>query len=96
MRVGRQVLPADGDPARAGTQVTVLVRPEAVVVTPDPQGDATVMVATFRGSSTRLRLLMTDGTEVLADVPSHRSAELSPGTRASVALLDRPVLLASP
>ena len=63
----------------------MLVRPEAVVVTPDPDGDATVVVATFRGSSTRLRLLLVDGSELLADVASHRSSELSPGSRASVA-----------
>ena len=94
VRVGSQVLPADGDRHAVGTQVTVLVRPEAMIVTPDDAGDATVVVATFRGSSTRLRLLQTDGSEVLADIPSHRSTELSAGRRASVTLLDRPVLLA--
>ena len=96
VRVGHQVLPADGDLPAKGAPVTVLVRPEAVVVTPDPDGDATVVVATFRGSSTRLRLLLVDGSELLADVASHRSSELSPGSRASVALLERPVLLAGP
>ncbi len=95
VRVGSQVLPADGDLPASGARVTVLVRPEAVVVTPDPAGDATVIVATFRGSNTRLRLLLVDGSELLADVPSHRSNDLSPGTRAAVALLERPVLLAS-
>ena len=73
----------------------MLVRPEAMVVSADDTGDATVVVATFRGSSTRLRLLQTDGSELLADIPSHRSAELTPGSRASVTLLNRPVLLAS-
>ncbi len=95
VRVGSQVLPADGDRPSLGAEVTVLVRPEAMIVTPDESGDATVVVATFRGSSTRLRLLQSDGNEVLADIPSHRSAELTPGRRAAITLLDRPVLLAS-
>jgi putative spermidine/putrescine transport system ATP-binding protein len=73
----------------------VLVRPEAVVVRADEAGDAVVLVATFRGSSTRLRLLRGDGDEVLADVPSHRAAELTPGRRVAIGLLDRPVLLAA-
>ena len=82
VRVGAQVLPADGDAARRPvTDVTVLVRPEAVVVSADDDGgDAVVVVATFRGSSTRLRLLRADGTEVLADVASHRGERADAGT----------------
>ena len=38
-----------------------------------------VVVATFRGSTTRLRLLRDDGTEILAEIASHRSADLSAG-----------------
>jgi putative spermidine/putrescine transport system ATP-binding protein len=95
VRVGGPVLAADGDVPDAGQDVTVLVRPEAVVVTPDERGDAVVIVATFRGSSTRLRLQQDDGTEVLADIQSHRSSELSAGRRVAISLLDRPVLLAS-
>jgi putative spermidine/putrescine transport system ATP-binding protein len=93
VRVGAQVLPADGD-APAGNLVTVLVRPEAVIVQPDDRGDSVVVVATFRGSTVRLRLLRSDGTELLADVASHRAGELGPGGRVSVTLLNRPVLLA--
>ena len=95
VRIGTQVLPADGDAQASGTDVTVLVRPEAMVVEPDDAGDATVLVATFRGSSTRLRLLRTDGSEVLADVASHRADQLTPGRRAAISLLERPVLLAT-
>ena len=96
MRVGAQVLPADaaGEKPAAGTDVTVLVRPEAVVVTPDDAGDAVVVVATFRGATIRLRLLRSDGTEVLADVASHRGGDFAAGRRVSMTLLDRPVLLA--
>ena len=50
-RSGRRSLPADGRAGAAGSRVTVLVRPEAIVVAPDDAGDATVVVvATFRGS----------------------------------------------
>jgi putative spermidine/putrescine transport system ATP-binding protein len=96
VRVGSQVLVGDGDQTAAGRDVTVLVRPEAVVVTPDEAGDAVVIVATFRGSTTRLRLRRPDGTEILADVPSHRAADFGAGRNVSITLLDRPVLLASP
>jgi putative spermidine/putrescine transport system ATP-binding protein len=95
VRVGTQLLPAEGEPVAAGRAVTVLVRPEAVVVTPDETGDTVVVVANFRGASIRLRLLRSDGIEMLADVASHRVAELTPGRRVAVALLDRPVLLAA-
>jgi putative spermidine/putrescine transport system ATP-binding protein len=77
-----------------GTAVTVLVRPEAVVVNADDQGHGVVLVATFRGSTTRLRVALDDATEVLVDVPSHRSTEVAPGHRVKLSLLDRPVLLA--
>jgi putative spermidine/putrescine transport system ATP-binding protein len=95
VRVGRQLLPADGVAPASGSAVTVLVRPEALVVTGDEAGDCTVIIATFRGATTRLQLLRTDGVELLGDVPSHRAGELTPGTRVSVALLERPVLLAA-
>ena len=95
VRVGRQLLPADGAPVADGHEVTVLVRPEALVVMPDDAGDTVVVVATFRGASIRLRLLRSDGIQMLADVPSHRAADLTAGSRVSVQLLDRPVLLAA-
>ncbi len=94
VRVNSQLLPADGEQRSTGSTVEVLVRPEAVIVTPDPSGDTTVTVATFRGASVRLQLLRTDGVAMLADIQSHRSAEFQPGTRVSFSLLNRPVLLA--
>jgi putative spermidine/putrescine transport system ATP-binding protein len=93
VRVGAQVLPADGT-AAVGSAVTVLVRPEALVVMPSEAGDCVVVLATFRGATVRLRLLRADGTELLADVGSHRSGDLGPGKRVSLSLLERPVLLA--
>jgi putative spermidine/putrescine transport system ATP-binding protein len=95
VRIGRQLLPADGAPPANGTAVTVLVRPEALVVNRDDAGDSVVVIATFRGATIRLKLLRSDGVELLGDVPSHRAPELTPGARVSVGLLERPVLLAS-
>jgi putative spermidine/putrescine transport system ATP-binding protein len=96
VQIGRQSLPADGPVPPSGTAVSVLARPEAVLVEPvsaGVAGDATVVVATFFGAMTRLRLRRDDNLELLADVASHRAAELAPGTRVVVSLLDRPVLV---
>jgi putative spermidine/putrescine transport system ATP-binding protein len=95
VRIGRQVLPADGEARSVGSSVQALVRPEAVVVTSDEQGDTVVTVATFRGSSVRLQLLRSDGVTLLADVQSHRGPDFTPGSRVSFSLLERPVLLAA-
>jgi putative spermidine/putrescine transport system ATP-binding protein len=94
VRVGTQLLPADGV-APAGGPIQILVRPEALVVKPDSSGDTVVMVATFRGATTRLRLLRADGVELLADVASHLAPEVAQGRRVSVSLLERPVLVAA-
>jgi putative spermidine/putrescine transport system ATP-binding protein len=93
--VGSQTLPADGASPASGTTVTVLVRPEAVVVKADPAGGTVVDTATFRGATIRLVLRRGDDTTLLADVPSHRAGELAPGTQTATSLLDRPVLLAT-
>ena len=78
----------------AGPEVTVLVRPEAVLVTADPNGPALVVVRTFHGAMTRLSVRLPDGDEVLADLPSPAAAGLTPGATVSVSLVDSPVLLA--
>ncbi|NUW46075.1 ABC transporter ATP-binding protein [Nonomuraea rhodomycinica] len=86
-----QLLPVDG--AARGADVDVLVRPEAVLVTPAEDGPAQVIAASFRGASVRLRVSV-EGGEVLADVPGHEAARLAPGARVSVRLVERPVLVA--
>lgn len=96
VRVAGQVLPADGPAPAPGSDITVLVRPEAVDVAPGEQGAAVVVVATFRGATTRLRLARADGSEVLADIASHRAGQFGAGARVVLSLLDRPVLLATP
>jgi putative spermidine/putrescine transport system ATP-binding protein len=86
-----QVLPLDGA-APAEPDVDVLIRPEAVGVTPADEGRAEVVAASFRGASVRLRVTL-DGGEILADVPGHEAARLTPGTRIDVRLVERPVLV---
>ena len=96
VQVGSQNLPADGELPAAGANVVILVRPEAVIVTPASDGDAVVETATFRGATIRLDLRRRrDGSSCVADVPSHRAAELQVGTTVSTALLERPVLRAT-
>jgi putative spermidine/putrescine transport system ATP-binding protein len=75
--------------------VDVLVRPETVLVTPAEDGEAIVITSSFRGASVRLLLRLGDGTEVLADLPGHDAARLGPAHRASVRLVERPVLVAA-
>jgi putative spermidine/putrescine transport system ATP-binding protein len=93
VRIGDQLLPAAGPLPPTGHAVTALVRPEAVIVTPDEHGDTVVVVATFRGANLRLRLRRADGSELLADLPSHRAAQVHPGARVTVSLLERPMLI---
>jgi len=94
VQVAGQLLPVDGPAPGPGNPVTVLVRPEALIVTPDEQADCVVTVATFRGATVRLRLRQADQTELLADVPAHSASTLGLGARVGIRLLDRPVLLA--
>jgi putative spermidine/putrescine transport system ATP-binding protein len=92
--VGAQTLPIRGSTVAPGTTVEVLVRPEALVVTAASSGDAVVTAATFKGANTRLRLLRSDGSELLADLASHRAGEFAIKSRVDIALVERPVLLA--
>ncbi|MBB2910989.1 putative spermidine/putrescine transport system ATP-binding protein [Streptosporangium becharense] len=86
-------LPVDG-PLPGSPDVDVLIRPEAVLLTPDPGGEATVVTSSFRGASARLRIRLGD-LEVLGDVPGHDAVRLTPGTRVAVDLVRRPVLVAA-
>ncbi|MDK1474668.1 ABC transporter ATP-binding protein [Streptomyces sp. 549] len=94
VEVAGSTLPVDGEqPAGAQADVKVLVRPEHVTVTADPQGTATVVSASFFGSVTRVLLDLADGTPVKADLPSHDADALAPGVSATVGLAQRPVLV---
>ncbi|MFE3760521.1 ABC transporter ATP-binding protein [Streptomyces sp. NPDC059104] len=85
-------LPVDG-PVPATADVEVLVRPENLTVTADPEGGATVASASFFGAVTRLHLDLADGTRVKADLPSRDAGDLAPGARAVVGPAERPVLV---
>ncbi|GII67134.1 ABC transporter ATP-binding protein [Sphaerisporangium krabiense] len=94
VEVAGQRLPVHGD--LPGTpEVDVLVRPEAVLVTPGGEADALIVTSSFRGASVRLLLRLPDGTELTADLPGHHATRFSPGAHAAVRLVERPVLVAS-
>jgi len=93
VRVLGKVLPAEGALPDSG-EATVLLRPEAVVVSGDPAGIWTVAAATFRGATSRLTLRSEGQPDLVADVPAHLSGELPVGTRVAATALDRPVLAA--
>ncbi|MGW9450280.1 ABC transporter ATP-binding protein [Streptomyces sp. NPDC055632] len=84
-------LPVDGE-APKGPGVDVLVRPENLTVTEDPDGDATVVSASFLGPVTRLHLDRA-GTPVKADLPSRDAGALAPGTRVALGVVHHPALV---
>jgi putative spermidine/putrescine transport system ATP-binding protein len=90
-------LSVDGEHPSAGTKVKVLLRPEALEVTAAVEGTAgaagIVRIATFLGSTTRLTLQLSDGTEVKSDLPSYRASEFPAGTPVSLVPSPRPVLV---
>ncbi|MFE8017612.1 ABC transporter ATP-binding protein [Streptomyces antibioticus] len=88
-----QRLPVDG-PLPAAAEVDVLVRPEAVRVSADADGDALVSATSFLGAAVRVTVRLADGTEVKADLPAHEAAGLAAGSPVTVSLPPRPVLVA--
>ncbi|MGW1327443.1 ABC transporter ATP-binding protein [Streptomyces antibioticus] len=88
-----QRLPVDG-PLPTAAEVDVLVRPEAVRVSADADGDALVSATSFLGAAVRVTVRLPDGTEVKADLPAHEAAGLAAGSPVTVSLPPRPVLVA--
>jgi putative spermidine/putrescine transport system ATP-binding protein len=72
----------------------VLVRPEAIDVHADEAGDARVVGTAFLGAVVRVSVLLGDGTEVKADLPTHEATTLGAGVAVKVSLPERPVLVA--
>jgi putative spermidine/putrescine transport system ATP-binding protein len=72
--------------------VVVLVRPEALDVTADPEGDARVVAASFLGAVGRVRVRMPDDGLLIAQVPSGAVADLTPGAPVRVAARAVPAL----
>jgi putative spermidine/putrescine transport system ATP-binding protein len=73
--------------------VLALVRPESLLVTPDPGGAGRVVTRTFSGASTRVLVALPDGVEVRVDLASADSGALLPGTAVAVRPAERPVLV---
>ncbi len=108
VEVAGRRLPVDGERPTPGTKVKVLLRPEAIGLEAalgdaDSQsgsgagtGLGTVRIATFLGSITRITVLLEDGTEVKADVPSHRASEFPAAARVRLVPAPRPVLVVEP
>jgi len=94
VRAFGQTVAAEGGLPPVGGSVTVLVRPEALVVTPDEAGEWLAETTTFRGATVRLGLAREGVARMLADVPAHLAAAVPVGSRVRVGLLDRPVLAA--
>jgi putative spermidine/putrescine transport system ATP-binding protein len=91
--LGRRV-PVTGEAAPEGASVDVLVRPEAVEIVPDPEGDGLVSVSAFLGATSRITVRLPNGCDVKADVPARRSAEFPVGARVALTLPDQPVIVA--
>jgi putative spermidine/putrescine transport system ATP-binding protein len=76
----------------AGSLVEVLVRPEAIEVTPATPGHAVVSDRTFLGSLTRMRVTLDDGAVLLVDAASSRSLP-DPGARVDVRVIGEDALI---
>jgi len=66
----------------------VLVRPESIAVTADPTGRATVVTASFLGSTGSLHAMTESGETVLAQIDNDAVATFNPGDK--VTLVPRP------
>jgi putative spermidine/putrescine transport system ATP-binding protein len=94
--VAGRSLPVDGTAPASGSEVDVLVRPEAITLRPAEDGGGLIITTTFLGSVTRVRARLADGTEVSADLPSHQASALTAGTHVTLELDEQPVLVAAP
>ncbi|MGY4708304.1 ABC transporter ATP-binding protein [Mycolicibacterium sp. CBM1] len=80
--LGTELAVAAGSiPAGSGA---ALVRPEALRITVDATGTATVASVSFLGPISLVHCTLDDGTRVVAQTPSAQAAELSPGARVTV------------
>jgi putative spermidine/putrescine transport system ATP-binding protein len=82
----------DGGTAAPGA-VDVLVRPEGLRVAAIAGGNGIVTDRTFRGSVTRISVLLSGDVAVQVDVPSATAAPLAPGASVQVSLDGSPVLV---
>ncbi|HEV7756797.1 MAG TPA: ABC transporter ATP-binding protein [Mycobacteriales bacterium] len=90
--LGREIAAEDPGGHAVGAEVDVLVRPEVVEVR-EGGDDGRLLTRTFLGAFTRVNVGLTDGTELLADAPSHL-APTTPGAPVTVRLVTDRVLVA--
>jgi putative spermidine/putrescine transport system ATP-binding protein len=86
----RDAVEANGFVSR---EVRVLVRPEAVRLTASGTGSARVRQLGFRGPITRVTATLSDGTDLLVDLPSGAAAGLTAGGAVEVELDQAPVMV---
>jgi putative spermidine/putrescine transport system ATP-binding protein len=87
--LGSEVPALDGS-ARSGP-VTALVRPEAIKLLTDEDGDARVLAVSFLGSLCRVQVATPDGTIVVAQTSAQEASALRPGASVAVGLHPVPV-----
>jgi putative spermidine/putrescine transport system ATP-binding protein len=89
------VAPVHGErPAGIGEDVDVLVRPEALRIDAQPNGNGIVMDRTFLGSVTRIGVRLSGDVTVKVDQPSSTAGRFTPGDSVQVSLPGAPVLVA--
>ncbi len=76
-----------------GNRVHVLVRPEAIAVSPDPQGPAEVIFQTFLGSSMRLVVKLDSGVQVTVALSIAEASPLVGVDRVSLSPRGRALLV---
>ena len=77
-------------------EVTVLVRPEAMQVTPSEAGNGRIAMVSFRGSICMLRVRLVDDSLMLVQMPSAEAAQFVPGTAVQTTVRSVPVLAVAP
>jgi putative spermidine/putrescine transport system ATP-binding protein len=61
-----------------------MVRPEALDLSPDPDGNATVTAIAFLGPFSRVHCVLADGTDVSAQMSSTAAREFRVGDRVRI------------
>jgi putative spermidine/putrescine transport system ATP-binding protein len=72
---------------------TAMVRPETVRVREDPDGRVVVESVAFRGPVSHVYLVLPDGSQIHAQLPSSRARAFRPGVVVSIGLEPAPVLV---
>ncbi|AQA03418.1 spermidine/putrescine ABC transporter ATP-binding protein [Mycobacterium sp. MS1601] len=80
-------------PGSVGGSGVAMVRPEAVTVDADPAGTSNIAAVAFLGPVSRVSATLADGTLVVAQMPSARAQQFSPGDRVRVGVSSVPVLV---